>query len=311
MAGSRDVAEGAAEISTAFLHYLLHASFQSASTLRLYEQVLGCVARRQLAPETLREMLTQALHNRGADSAAKAAELGAQFFAGLATSAAWPPVDAAAPHEFDAADPTGWFRRLGTDAMERATRAVQEYQSLLARLAAGAMTPNEVRTTRVAFYDRGVAERLGHVARLWFELLGGLEDLQGRFAEEYLRSALAKARPVGFGDVLELAAPLGQTVSTVMHLENTRDGRASIRCAVGAVRRADGVGPAFVPDVTISPAQLLLDGEAEAAVQLSLHLDEAVFEADAPYIGTLHFLRDGEAHLDMPLWITASAGPLG
>jgi len=311
MAESRDFANAAAESSMAYAHYLLRGSVQSTRTLHLVEQVLGCVARGQLAPETLRETLTQVLQNRGAESTAKAAELSARFFAGLAASAAYLPADAAAPPEYDPGDPIGWFRKLGVYAAERNTRAVQDYQSLLARGAAGEMKPNELRQTMAAFYNRGVAEQLSHVARLWFELLGGLEDLSAHFAEEYLQAVLATVQPVGFDfDVLDLAAPLGQITSTVMYIENTRDERAVIRCAVSDVRRADGVGSAFMPDVTVAPAELLLDRDAEAEVRLWLRLDEAVYEADVPYIGALHILREGESRLDVPLRIIASAKEL-
>jgi hypothetical protein len=304
---SRDFANAAAESSTAYAHYLLRASIQSARTLHLAEQVLGCVARRQLAPEALRETLTRLLRNRGAESTAKAAGLIARFFGGLAASAAHLPVDAAPPPVFDPADPIGWFRKLGAYAVERNTRAVQDYQSLIARLAAGEMKPNELRQTMSEFYNRGIAEQLGQVARLWFELLGGLEDLSAHFAEEYLQAVLANAQPVGFdSDVLDLAAPLGQITSTVIYIENTREERSAVRCAVGEVRRADGVGSAFLPDVTVAPAELLLDRDGEAAVRLSLRLDETVYEADVSYIGALHILRDGESRLDVPLRITAS-----
>lgn len=308
MAESYDFASAAAESSMAYTHYLLRASVHSARTLHLFEQVLGCLARRQLAPETLRETLTQVLQNRGAESTARAAELSARFFTGLAANAAYLPADAAAAPELDPLDPAGWFRKLGAYAVERNTRAVQEYQALLARLAAGEMKPNEIRQPMAAFYKSGVAGQLGQVARLWFELLGGLEDLSGQVAEEYLQAALAQAQPLGFDSgVLDLAAPLGQTASTVMHIENTRDERAAVRCAAGDVRRADGVGAAFLPDVAVDPAELLLDRGAEAPVRLSLRLDEAVYEAGVPYIGALHILREGEPRLDVPLRITASA----
>jgi hypothetical protein len=308
MAESGDFANAAAEASTAYAHYLLRASIRSTRTLLLAEQVLGCVARRQLAPETLRGTLTRLLEDRSAESTAKAAELIARFFGGLATSAASLPADPAAPPEFDPVDPIGWFHELGKYAAERNTRAVQDYQSLLARCAAGEMKPNELRQTMAAFYKRGVAEQLGHVARLWFELLGGLEGLSAHFAEEYFQAVLASAQPLGFDSgVLDLAAPLGQITSTVMYLENKRQERSVIRCAVSEVRRADGVGSVFMPAVTVAPAELLLDRDAEAAVRLSLRLDEKIYEADVPYIGALHILRDGDSRLDVPLRITASA----
>src|SRR5689334_7589199 len=103
MAEIHDLASPAADVSTAIAHYLLRASIRSARTLHLFEQVVGCVARHQLDPDALRDMLTRTLEARGAAFVTKAAESKARFLAGLSTST-WLPADDVAPPAFEPAD---------------------------------------------------------------------------------------------------------------------------------------------------------------------------------------------------------------
>jgi hypothetical protein len=79
-----------------------------------------------------------------------------------------------------------------------------------------------------------------------------------------------------------------------------------VRCHVSDVRRADGVDPAFAPDVTFSPEPLELGPGEEARLLLTLRLDEASFVPDAPYVATLHITGHGEPRLEVPLRITAT-----
>ena len=48
----------------------------------------------------------------------------------------------------------------------------------------------------------------------------------------------------------------------------------AMRCAITDVRREDGVGPAFEPDVTITPTQFDLEPGAEVPVACSLLLSD-------------------------------------
>jgi hypothetical protein len=146
-------------------------------------------------------------------------------------------------------------------------------------------------------------------ARLCLDFLGGLTELRTRLAEEYLLGALALVSPWNGQSVLDLAGPLGETTTASLSLANTRRERAVIRCAVTDVRRADGVGPAFVPDITIVPDGFLLEPDQEATVRLSLRLDPALYDHDAPYIGALQVTRHGEPHLEVQLRITARGAP--
>jgi hypothetical protein len=314
MPESRDWAQASTDWSTAYQHYLLRAAAQSARTLHLYEQVIGCVARRQLSPAVLREGLTEFLRDHGGQAAARTAALSARFFAGLA-SAAFLAMDDAGDEiplpEVDPSDLARSFERLGAYSMRANERALRWYGSQLATLAAGEMAPAQFRKAMAAAYGRVAAARLTRVAHLWFELLAGLEEIRTPFLDSYLLAALRKANPIGFDAdsdfIVDLRAPLGATTSAEVRLENTRAEPAIIRCAVSEVRRADGVGRAFAPRIAIAPAELRLDRDGQSGVRLSLLLDENVFEADAPYVGLFHIFRDAEPSLDVPLRITATA----
>ncbi|HEX7139682.1 MAG TPA: hypothetical protein VF219_17650 [Vicinamibacterales bacterium] len=271
MAESRDLAGAAASSSTALTHYFLRAAAASVRTLHLYEQVIRCIARSQLTLPMLEEALA-GVHLPDTE---------ARF--------------------------NRFFNELSQLA-QRSEAAQSEYQTQLTGLAKGELTPGEFRRATSARFGRAVAEQLTDAAGLWFAFLGDLDEMRARCTEEYFLGMLREIRPIGFdADVIELDAPAGTVTSRVMSLENTRDEPALIRCAAGDVRRADGVGPALMPNLAITPAELLLD--RKASIHISLKLDRAIYDADAPYIGALHVLRDGEPSLDLPLRITARNAP--
>jgi hypothetical protein len=72
------------------------------------------------------------------------------------------------------------------------------------------------------------------------------------------------------------------------------------------VRRADGVGPAFAPDVSFAPAALELAPGEEASVALTLRLDERNYAPNALYVGTLQITGSGDPRLEVPLRIMAN-----
>jgi hypothetical protein len=319
MAEAREVASGTNEWSAAYARYLMRAAGQSAETLRLYDQVLGCVSRGRLVPATLRDSMSRFLQAHGGECTGRAAELGARFFtelipwgAGCApegAEAAMPDVPVAGvPPRFNSADPIGWFRRLVEYAMRLNRRRVKAYQAQLDQVAAGEMAPSHLLKAMSAGYDRQLPEQLRHAVRLCFDLLSGLTDLRAGCAEEYLRRVLATVKPreMDAEFVLCLSAPPGETASAFLSLANTRKHRTAICCAVTDVRRADGVGPAFAPKITIAPDGLLLEPDQEADVRLSLRLDAAVYEPDTVYVGALHVTRHGEPRLEVQLAITAT-----
>jgi hypothetical protein len=106
--------------------------------------------------------------------------------------------------------------------------------------------------------------------------------------------------------VIDLAGPLGGTASASLALRNTGVKRANVRCKVSEVRRADGVGPAFAPKVTIDrPVFALAPGEA-ASLSLSLHLEKSGFDAGPMYVGAVRVTGLGASALVVPLHIVAT-----
>lgn len=312
---------GAREWATAYATFLLRAAGQSARTLQLYEQVLGCVSRGQLSASTVRQSLSRFMEVRAGESASRLAGVSARFFSELMDSVVGHEPEAAQENdsadsetdllpEFDLADPAGWFRQLVEQAQRRDTRAVQAHDARLNGVATGKINPSQLQLAVSGYYDRRFAERLSRTARICFDLLNAVTDLRSSHADEYLRGVLGMVKPKGLeGDLLlRLVAPMGETTSACLSLENTRTNRAAIRCAVTDVRRADGVGPAFAPSIFVSPDGLLLEPDQVANVWLSLRLDAAVYDPDAAYVGAVHVIRHDEAPVEIPLLITATAG---
>jgi hypothetical protein len=305
MAESRDFSNAASGVSTAYAYYLLRAAAHSVRSLHLYEQVIGCVARRQLSPETLQDSLTRFAHARAGEASMRATAATARFVAGLASSTFVPVDGAATPVDVDAADLPGSLERLADHAAAHNARAIETLLSQLATVAAGEITTDDFRRAIVKRDNRAIAGELSRCAHLWFELLSELDELRAHSAEQYLMGVLRNVNPIGFEkDVVELAGPVNTTISTVVSLENTRRERAVIQCSVSDVRRANGIGPAFMPDVVLTPEELSLDCDGEASVRLSLWLDDAIYEVGSPYVGALHISLADEPQLDLPLRIT-------
>jgi hypothetical protein len=317
---ARDFGNGAAEWYSWYTQYLTRATGQSARTLELYQEVLECVRRGALAPTALHTLSTGFAQARGTDYAAKLAEVGFRFLRGLMEiggayareqaelaipGAALPPIK---PPQFDAADPMRWFGQLAEYASELNARAVKAYQAQLERVAGGQTTPTQLHQAASDYAARRLPDHLRQAGRLYFDLLNDLNDLRGRYEEEYLAGVLASAdrQTNDAAFVLHLVAPLGGTASASLALTNTRETRAVIRCSVTDVRRADGVGPTFAPKITITPEALELKPGAEGSVRLSLELDPADYDADALYVGAVFVTGHGEPRLEVPLRITAT-----
>ena len=79
-----------------------------------------------------------------------------------------------------------------------------------------------------------------------------------------------------------------------------------VSCLATAVRRADGVGPAFVPAIALTPLEDTVRPGEELRVTTALSLDPGVYEPDVLYIGALRLMRQQSLHLEVPLHITAT-----
>ena len=293
---------GSTDWSAAYAHYLLRAAQQTARTQSLYYLVLQRVSRGELSPATLRDAMTTFAERRGGDYGIRVADASARFFSGLVQLAAGASTP---PPPYDPADPYGWYQRLASYTADVQRRSVEAYREQLERAA------REGSSATVADeYTRRAGEQVSALGRLYFELLERVVEIGAAGEEEYLGTVLAGATAADTGPpVVELTAPLGTSASAVVSLENTRGDRAVIRCTVSEVRRADGVGPSFLPNVVVDPDGLMLDPEQEGTVRLSLTLDPDVYAPAADYVGAVQVLRHGEPRLDLPLRIRA-AGPV-
>lgn len=291
---------GSTDWSAAYAHYLLRAAQQTARTQSLSYLVLQRVSRGELSPATLRDALTAFAERRGGDYGTRVANASARFFSGLvqiAVGARTPP-----PPPYDPADPYGWYQRLTAYAADLQQRSLNAYREQLERAARGDGSASVAEE-----YTRRAHEQVEALGRLYFELLETIGAIGAAGEEEFLRTVLANAPADRDAPVVELTAPLGASASAVVSLENTRTDPAVIRCLVTDVRRADGIGPSFVPEIVVDPDGLMLDPEQEGSVRLSLTLDAAIYTAGADYVGAVQVLRHGEPRLDLPLRIRAAA----
>jgi len=291
---------GSTDWSAAYAHYLLRAAQQTARTQSLSYLVLQRVSRGELSPATLRDALTAFAERRGGDYGTRVANASARFFSGLvqiAVGARTPP-----PPPYDPADPYGWYQRLTAYAADLQQRSLDAYREQLERAARGDGSASVAEE-----YTRRAHEQVEALGRLYFELLETIGAIGAAGEEEFLRNVLANAPADRDAPVVELTAPLGASASAVVSLENTRTDPAVIRCLVTDVRRADGIGPSFVPKIVVDPDGLMLDPEQEGSVRLSLTLDAAIYTAGADYVGAVQVLRHGEPRLDLPLRIRAAA----
>jgi hypothetical protein len=133
------------------------------------------------------------------------------------------------------------------------------------------------------------------ITRLYFELLTCFTELQTTQIDDCLRALLDAAD-----------APLGGTAASSLIVENSGSEPLLVSCLTTAVRRADGVGPAFVPAIALTPLEDTVRPGEELRVTTALSLDPGVYEPDVLYIGALRLMRQQSLHLEVPLHITAT-----
>jgi hypothetical protein len=157
-----------------------------------------------------------------------------------------------------------------------------------------------------AITDGPSGDVFARITRLYFTLLTRFTDLQTTQIEDCLR-ALLDAADVGAGSgALALRAPLGDTAASSLIVENSGSEPLVVGCLATAVRRADGVGPAFVPAIALTPLEDTVGPGEALRVSTSLSLDPGVYEPDVLYIGALRLMRQQSLYLEVPLHITAT-----
>lgn len=312
---------GPAEWSAWYEDYLTRAAGQSTRSLELYQDVMAAVSRGELPATVVQDMLSGFVQARGPAYSTDMTELSMRFFSGLvqlgttystelmeAVVPGTVVADQRQPPPLNAADWGTWFQQLTDYATQQGAATVEAYQSLLDRVAAGDLPPTHVQQLSSQYMERRLPEHLRRLMAMCFELMNGLNDVRTRYGEEYLEGVLGSGRPADEPALfaLELMAPVGGTTSASLSLTNTRTDPSVIRCEVTDVRRSDGVGPAFAPQVTIAPEHIELGPGEEASLTMSLLLD-ARYDPGPLYVGELRVTGHGAERLEVPLRIRATA----
>ena len=271
MADTRDFLNAANDTATACAHYLMRSAVASTHAIHLYEQVIACVARRQISPDTLQNSLMRVGADRAVAAQTNVATAAARFI----------------------------------DALSSLDVTRDTFFADLAGVASGSKSARDVRRTSTQQLNTALASTLTCGAHAWFQLLGTLDEERGRFAEACLIDVLRRANPIGFhGDVVELSGPMNTQLTTTVILDNTLTDRTVIHCAVSDVRRADGIGPAFIPALVFAPEDIIVEGANDAQLSVSLWLDSDIYQTQSAYVGSLLLSRDDAPRLDIPLRIT-------
>jgi hypothetical protein len=149
------------------------------------------------------------------------------------------------------------------------------------------------------------SEFCAHVTRLCFALLNDLTDVRTKYQEDYLREALALGAVEGAQAVTLIAEP-GAVASATLSVSSATTVPATVRCVAGGVRRVDGIGPAFVPVILMTPDIVEVQPGEERTVTFSISLDDSVYQPEATYVGELHLEHATEPCVILPLTITAT-----
>jgi hypothetical protein len=151
-------------------------------------------------------------------------------------------------------------------------------------------------------------ELFAHITRLYFDLLTRFADLQTTQIDGCLQALLHAADASAGSGGLALSASLGDTAASSLIVENSGSEPLLVSCQATTVRRADGVGPAFVPAIALAPLEHTVGPGEEVSVHASLTLDPGFYEPDVLYVGALRLMRQQSLHLEVPLHITATRG---
>ena len=310
-----EAAAWAGKWSAWYAQYVARVGEQSQRTGNLYNEVSNAVARGELAPTAMQDMLGAFYQARGSAYSERLAELTMRFFSRLVetaaayskemTEAVMPGVPAAPPlPKLDPSNTNAWFRQITDYSHSLSTHIATSYKAFLDRVAAGQIQTDSLKRVASEYLERRFPEYLQQLGRLYFDLLSDLNDLRAAGEQDFLSGTLATGRSnAAVALALNLTGPAGSVASATLSIANTRAQPATIRYRFTDVRRADGIGPSLAPRFSVTPAQLDLAPSEEASLTLALALDEADYEPNALYVGALHITGHGEPRLEVPLRI--------
>jgi hypothetical protein len=300
---------------------LSRASGQAAATLELYQQALIRVAEGKLEPTVFQTHFPKFIQANGNLYTTRLSELGSRFLGrlvDLSSSYSRQGVESVAPSfgepelvppRFETDSPLLWFEQLAEYAGKLNNRALKAYREQLDQVAAGEKTPAQVQQGTVDYLSNRFPQLLQQMTGLYFDLLNGLNEVRASYERDYFQSVLALANkperipPV----VLDLTAPCGEVASASLSVANTAAEKCSVGFRFTDARRVDGSGPAFAPDLEITPPVVELTPGQEQKFRLSLRLDPAHFQEGVIYSSTL-FISGGDAfRVEVNLRIVATS----
>jgi hypothetical protein len=319
---TREFEDGATQWSVWYTQYLSRASSHSTKSLQLYQEVLECVSRGQLAPTVLQDLFSGFAQARGTEYTTKLLALSSRFFSGLVRIGAAYSQDQAElvmpgastpelpPPQFDSNDPARWFQQIAEYAAQLNARVLKAYQMHLEHVATGETAPGRLQQASTEYMKTRLPDHLQEIGRLFFDLLDGLNNLRADYEEDYLRGVLATVGRSTTESAFELrlVGKHGDLASASLSITNSRRERALIRCSVSEVRRVDGVNTAFVPKIAIEPEELDLMPGAEGHLRLALRLEESDFDLGFFYVGAVRITENGKPWMEVPLRIAATRG---
>jgi hypothetical protein len=293
------MSEGTPEWTEGYQRYLTTSARNGATVRELYAEIIDRVARGELSQQTLEERSPAFLQTSAVDYANELAEVSVRFLTGIVASGttytqeivdrfapslvAVPDIRPPVP---EAADWVTWLQRFARFADEHHRARTEMLRVVMEKVAAGDVEPPQPSS------PPGPADRLPVSAQemlcLYFDLLTGLDDVTTRYATRYLSTLLGEPRVEEF--VLSVRGAVGGTATVRFAVRNTQTTHTSVRCVVSDLRRQDGVGPAFVPDATLSPERFDLAPGEERAVTLAVELAADRFEPGHRYVGVLQVL---------------------
>jgi hypothetical protein len=317
---SAEAAAWAADWAAWYGRYGARAAQQSDRTVALYQKVADAISQGVLAPAAMQDMSSAFYKARGVRYSERFVALTTQFFSKLVEVAAAYSREMAeavmpgAPSpprlpRLDPSDPNAWFRQLTDYSYSLSAHIASSYRSFLDQVAAGRVDSENLKHVASEYLERRFPEYLRQLGTLYFELLSDLNDLRAEVEQDYLSGALAAAELPKRSEALALSltGPSGGTTTATLSIANTREQPAVVRCHVGVLRRADGVDAVFPADISVTPEPLELAPGEEGRVTLAVTLDETVYAPNTLYVGALRVAGHGEAPLDIPLRILATA----
>jgi hypothetical protein len=304
-----------------YARYLEESTARAARTAELNTRLLKRIANGELAPATLDRQYTAFLATNVGSYTDDVAETGMQFLTGLiraGTTYSHELAERIAPGEFEtspSAPPSfergDWnsaFQHL-TDYATAENAAVAELlRALMEKVASGAVSPDDIDTTSAGFHGEQLPQTVDELVSLFFELMTHLDEAHSDFTTRYLEGVLELSGEAEVGEIsLHLVGASGEIASARLAVANNEPEPATLRAVMTDVRRTDGVGPAFEPDITIRPSRFTLAPGAEEALTITVRLAADAFEPGGPeYSGTLHVLSPGRTVLAVPVTIRAA-----